>query len=252
MRRLGGARPTWGSGGAGASGRPGGRRGGSRRSRGAPRRPCTPHTHPRSSGTSERHAASGRPGMGQRPPRETPLAGSLLKSRPDCLLPRAPQGPPTSETLAPNTCWPIPLGKNGPYKEGWFLAGACAPGGPKTTRPHPWGSGGAGPAVFPLALVTRCPLRLRPACALAWIAPTVPPWTPLPSEAPRGLQGWAAPHSDERTHCSNPPPQAPAAQELLGAGMSPSHFLVPRGPAQRLAGVSGSPAETVLGAQGRT
>lgn len=114
VRRLGGARPTWGSGAAGASGRPGGRRGGSRRSRGAPRRPCTPHTHPRSSGAGERHAASGRPGMGQRPPRETPLAGSLLKSRPDCLLPRAPQGPPTSETLAPNTCWPIPLGKNGP------------------------------------------------------------------------------------------------------------------------------------------
>lgn len=99
------------------------------------------------------------------------LAHSQLKSCPDCLLPGAPHNPTISETLAPPA-----LGKKEQSlrKSGFprvpALQGPEA-AGPSPCRPFLTGQWRAGPAVFPLALGTRCPLCLRLPVTLGWMHP---------------------------------------------------------------------------------
>lgn len=125
----GGASLTWGPPAAGGPGRPGGRRGGSRHSRGAPRRPGTPHTRPRSSAAGRGPSRGGGDGTphpeppdgsatgdpGPPGPLACPPAGRCL--RPGPPRPTRPAGPPGApagpEPARPPPRCPFPAGNRG-------------------------------------------------------------------------------------------------------------------------------------------
>lgn len=171
----GGASLTWGPPAAGGPGRPGGRRGGSRHSRGAPRRPGTPHTRPRSSAAGRGPSRGGGDGT---PP---PGAPGWLRHR-GPRAPRSPGLPPCRPMPAPRTP------KAHTPRRSTRRSGRSRACTPTSTLPLPGRQQGAGPSARAHAVPSA--QGHHPACALACMAPTMPSGTPPPPGAP-GVPGWA-------------------------------------------------------------